>query len=74
MPEETTIRRIGNSSGVTIPKDLLDRNHLAEGDRVHIVETEEGLLITPYDPDFAEAMSAYKEGAKTYRNALRELS
>lgn len=74
MPEETTIRRIGNSSGLTIPKDLLDRNHLAEGDRVHIVETEEGLLITPYDPDFQDAMSAYEEGAKTYRNALRELS
>lgn len=74
MPKETTIRRIGNSSGLTIPKDLLDRQHLEEGDRVHLVETEEGLLLTPYDPDFEEAMEAYEEGAKTYRNALRELS
>jgi len=74
MPEETTIRRIGNSSGLTIPKDLLDRQHLEEGDHVHLVETEDGLLITPYDPDFEDAMEAYEEGAKNYRNALRTLS
>jgi antitoxin MazE len=74
MPEETKIRRIGNSSGLTIPKDLLDRKHLEEGDQVHLVETDDGLLITPYDPDFEEAMEAYEEGAKDYRNALRALS
>jgi len=74
MPHETTIRRVGNSSGLTIPKDLLDRKHLEEGDQVHLVETKEGLLITPYDPDFEEAMEAYEDGANDYRNALRALS
>lgn len=74
MSEETTIRRIGNSAGLTIPKDLLERQHLEEGDRVHLIETDEGLLITPYDPDFEDALAAYEQGAKTYRNALRALS
>lgn len=74
MPEETAIRRIGNSSGLTIPKDLLDRQHLEEDDQVHLVETEDGLLITPYDPDFEDAMEAYEGGARDYRNALRALS
>ena len=74
MRKETTIRRIGNSSGLTIPKDVLERQHLADGDRVHIIETEEGLLVTPYDPDFEEAMDAYEEGARRYRNAMRQLS
>lgn len=74
MAKETTIRRIGNSSGLTIPKDMLERQRLADGDRVHIIETEGGLLITPFDPDFEDAMDAYEEGAKTYRNALRELA
>ncbi len=74
MPEETAIRRIGNSSGLTIPKDLLDCQHLEEGDQVHLVETEDGLLITPYDPDFEDAMEAYEGGARDYRNALRALS
>ncbi len=47
---------------------------MAEGDRVHLVETDQGILITPFDPDFADAMAAYEEGAKKYRNALRELA
>jgi len=74
MPKETTIRRIGNSAGLTISKDILERQNLAEGDRVHIIETQDGLLITPFDPDFQEAMALYEEGAKDYRNALRELA
>lgn len=74
MKKETTIRAIGNSAGTTIPKAMLDRYRLAEGDRVHLVETEEGILITPFDPEFAEAMTIYAEGAKRYRNAMRELA
>ena len=74
MPKQTTIRAIGNSAGTTIPKPMLERYHLAEGDSVHLVETEEGILITPFDPDFDEAMEIYAEGAKRYRNAMRELA
>lgn len=74
MPKETTIRRIGNSSGLTIPKDILERLRLQAGDRVHLIETDEGLLVTPYDPDFEEAIEIYEEGARRYRNAMRELS
>ena len=74
MVKKTTIRAIGNSAGTTIPKPLLERYHLAEGDAVHLVETEEGILITPFDPDFQEAMEIYAEAAKRYRNAMRELA
>jgi antitoxin MazE len=74
VTKETTIRAIGNSAGTTIPKAMLERYRIAEGDRVHLVETEDGILITPFDPAFAEAMSLYEEGAKQYRNAMRELA
>jgi len=74
VPKQTTIRAIGNSAGATIPKPMLERYHLAEGDSVHLVETEEGILITPFDPAFEEAMAIYAEGAKRYRNAMRELA
>jgi hypothetical protein len=53
---------------------MLERYQLAEGDTVHLVETEEGILITPFDPTFDEAMEIYAEGAKRYRNAMRELA
>ena len=74
MTRETTIRGIGNSAGTTIPKAMLQRYHIAEGDRVHLIETPDGILITPFDPDFAEAMNIYEAGARTYRNAMRELA
>ena len=74
MPKQTTIRAIGNSAGTTIPKAMLQRYHMAEGDQVHLIETEDGILITPFDPDFAEAMDIYEEGARTYRNAMRALA
>lgn len=74
MTKETKIRAIGNSAGTTIPKHMLERYRLAEGDRVHLIETDEGILITPFDPLFSEAMELYHEGAKRYRNAMRELA
>ncbi len=72
--KETVIRPIGNSAGVTIPKEMLEKYALAKGDRVSIQETEAGILLTPYDPDFAEVMAIAHEVGKKYRNALRELS
>ena len=57
------------------PRSLGQRpHHIEEGDRVHLVETEDGILITPFDPVFDKAMEIYEEGARTYRNAMRELS
>lgn len=72
--KETVIRSIGNSQGATIPKAMLERLHLQPGDRVHLIETDSGILISPYDPDFDQAMQVYEKGARKYRNALKELA
>ncbi|WP_405282832.1 AbrB/MazE/SpoVT family DNA-binding domain-containing protein [Gaopeijia maritima] len=74
MVRTVTLRKMGGSIGATLPKDLAERLHLDAGDEVFIVETERGLLITPYDPTFEAAMAAYRRGAKKYKNALRELA
>ena len=47
---------------------------LASGDELLVVRTSEGILLTPYDPDFADGMAAFDRGRKKYRNALRELA
>jgi len=74
MTKETTIRAIGNSAGATIPKAMLENYQVAAGDTVHLVEVDDGILITPFDPTFAEALRLYEEGAKTYRNAMHALT
>jgi antitoxin MazE len=74
MVKDTVLRPFGNSTGVTIPKAMLDRMHVGSGDRLHLVETEKGILLTPYDPRFEAVMAAYAEGAALFRNAMRELA
>lgn len=53
---------------------MLDRRHLNAGQTAYAIDTEDGILITPYDPTFAKAMEIAERGAKKYKNALRELS
>lgn len=74
MIRKVKARRMGGSIGATLPKEMAERLHIEEGDELTILETEDGLLITPYDPTVEEAMAAYERGAKKYRNALRKLA
>lgn len=74
MPKTVKLRQAGGSVSATIPKDLADRLRVSAGDEVFLVETDRGILLTPYDPDFADAMRVYERGAKKFKNALRELS
>jgi putative addiction module antidote len=74
MVRELTLRQVGGSIGATIPKDMAERLHLEVGDRVLAVETESGILLTPYDPDVEAGLAIAGRVAKKYRNALRELA
>jgi len=71
---QLTIRRVGNSLGATFPKEVLDKLKVSQGDTLFVVETPNGIELTPYDPEFEQAMAMYNEGSKQYRNALRELA
>ena len=74
MIRELTLRQVGGSIGATLPKDMADRLHLAPGDRVLAVETERGILLTPYDPVTERALDVAARAAKKFRPALRKLA
>ena len=74
MVREITLRQVGGSIGATLPKDMADRLNLAVGDRVLAVETERGILLSPYDPDVEAGLALAADAAKKFRNALRELA
>lgn len=73
MASEIKIRKVGNSLGVTLT-DSFKNMGLSEGDTLFIYETPEGVMLTPFDPDFAEAMEDAREFMKDYPNAMRELA
>lgn len=68
------IRKIGNSEGIIIPKEILDRLGLKAGDKLDVEETDGGIRLTPEPADLAEQIEAAREGMKKYRIALRELA
>ena len=68
------IRAIGKSSGVILPKELLDRLNLAEGDELFAIEVGGQLRLSPYDPNFEKVMDAARGIIKRYRNDLRAMA
>ena len=73
MRHDVTIRKIGNSLGVTI-SDQVRELGLSEGDKLYIVKTKYGFELTPYDPDFAEAVKDAKDFMRSHRNAMKALA
>lgn len=68
------IRKVGNSLGVVLTKDLLDALGVGEGDALFPVRTPEGIALTAYDPDFAAVLEANRSYMRRHRDALRGLS
>ena len=74
MTRGLKLRQAGGSISATLPKDMADRLHLAAGDTVLAIETDRGILLTPYDPQVEEALAVAAKVTGRYRNALRELA
>jgi len=69
------IKKIGNSSGLIFPKEVMARLNLNVGDELYATLTPDGgIRLTPYDPDFEKAMEVARRGMKKYHNALAELA
>ncbi len=75
MIKETKVRRIGNSLGVVLPKEVLHDLKVEEGATLYISGDAEGAIrLTAETPGFKEKMEIAKRGMDRYRNALRELA
>lgn len=51
---EGKIRKIGNSLGVILPKQIIDKLHLKSGDKFTIERKGANLKLRPADPEFEE--------------------
>lgn len=65
---------VGNSVGVILPKEILERLRVQKGDSLYVVETKQGIELTPYNPEFAAQMEAAERVMREDRDALRRLA
>jgi putative addiction module antidote len=69
------IKKIGNSLGFILPKELLARLKFKEGDKLHVVEqTERGIKLSPYDPKHAKAMEIARRSFRKYADTYKALA
>jgi putative addiction module antidote len=69
------IRQVGNSLGVVLPKELLTRLNVKNGDTLYLTDAPNGeMRVTPSDPIFDAQMHVARELMSQYRNTLRELA
>ena len=74
MAAPIKVRKVGNSLGVILTKDVVESLGVAEGDELFAVRTPDGIRLTPYDPDFAQAIESTRDYMRRHRNALNDLA
>jgi putative addiction module antidote len=68
------LTQIGNSVGVILPKEILNRLDVTKGDELFLTDTPNGLRLTVHNPEFEAQMRAARDIMKSRRAVLRELA
>ena len=72
---ELKVRKFGNSLGVVLPKEAINRLHTGDGELLFLIEAADGSYrLTPYDPAFEKKMAKAEDIIGRYRNALHVLA
>ncbi|GAB5560116.1 MAG: transcriptional regulator [Synoicihabitans sp.] len=75
MAHHTKVRRIGNSLGVILPKEILAELQVEEGQALYVSKRPDGgVTLTPRNEEFDRQMDIGRELTKRYRHTLRELA
>lgn len=69
------IRKVGNSLGIVLPKEVISRLRTGQGEEVFLLEGPDNTYrITPFDPTFEKKMEKAEEIMARYRNTLHVLA
>ena len=75
MTKPLKLIAIGNSTGVVLPKDVLSRLKISQGDQLYLSETPEGgYRLTAFDPEFARLMAMGEDIMREDRDILHVLA
>jgi putative addiction module antidote len=74
MATTVKITTIGNSVGIVLPKEVLAKLKVEKGDSLYLVDTPDGIKLTPFDQNFADEMEAARRVMRKHRDVLRKLA
>jgi putative addiction module antidote len=78
MVYQLKLRKVGNSMGVVLPKEVLAKLDIGEGDSLSLTAGLDGSFrVTPLPEgreQFVEQMKIAQKVIRQYRNTLRELA
>lgn len=65
---------IGESLGVVLPREVLQRLQVGEGDSLFALETPTGVELTPYDPEVETQLQVARRVMLEDREVLHKLA
>jgi putative addiction module antidote len=68
------VTTIGNSTGVILPKEILQRLRIERGDNLYVLETPNGIELVPYDPEFVAQLDVAERVMREDRDVLKKLA
>jgi putative addiction module antidote len=68
------IIKVGNSSAVILPKELLARLRVGQGDTLYATEAPDGVRLSAADPAFEDKMRVAEQIMREDRDILRVLA
>ena len=74
MTNTLKLTTIGNSVGVILPKDILEKLRVSKGDSLFAIETSAGIELTAYSQDVARQMETAERVMREDRDALKKLA
>ena len=68
------VTTVGNSAGIVLPKEILERLRVSKGDVLYLVEEPDGYKITPYNKEFIEQMDMAEHIMREDKDVLKVLA
>ena len=74
MATAVKVTTIGNSAGIVLPKEVLNRLHVEKGDVLYITDAPDGVRLSPYNDAFAQKLEALEQVMRENRDVLKKLA
>jgi putative addiction module antidote len=74
MATAVKITTIGNSVGIILPKEVLNRLHVEKGDLLYLTDAPEGVTLSPYNATLAKKLEAFEQVMRENRDVLKKLA